>query len=356
MSVSFSRPTIDSFESTGAQRVEAAGLRRRDDVEHDRAVRRELHALRVRHARHQQRRRGCPARARAARRKARGAGRSRGCDARPARSVAASRDDAVIDDRSRPFGRHRLRRMGRRARRCSSSEHLVFTPELPGFGSTPEQSGELSLAEYVLSAFDGAAALVGTSFGGRAVLETALAAPERVTQLVLIDANPFGWSDDVQQRAVAGGGAVRRRPARRRGRADGARRGSSAPSASRTGGRRAVRARVRGWCCAATSCRRRTSRRCGASRSSRRASPRRRSSSAARSTGRTSPPRRSVSSSEMPNAREVVVEAAAHLPTLERPDEVARLILDFVSEYAPCRLTWSMTVRRPRTGLRSSRA
>ena len=34
---------------------------------------------------------------------------------------------------------------------------------------------------------------------------------------------------------------------------------------------------------------------------------------------------------EVPNAREVVIEGCAHLPTMERPDEVARLILDFIA-------------------------
>jgi 3-oxoadipate enol-lactonase len=78
-------------------------------------------------------------------------------------------------------------------------KHDVATPDLPGFGSEPLRPGELSLADYVLGSFDGAAALVGTSFGGRAVLEAALAAPERVTKLVLIGANVFGWSQDVQR-------------------------------------------------------------------------------------------------------------------------------------------------------------
>jgi 3-oxoadipate enol-lactonase len=78
-------------------------------------------------------------------------------------------------------------------------KHDVATPDLPGFGSEPLRPGELSLADYVLGSFDGAAALVGTSFGGRAVLEAALAAPERVTKLVLIGANVFGWSEDVQR-------------------------------------------------------------------------------------------------------------------------------------------------------------
>ena len=35
---------------------------------------------------------------------------------------------------------------------------------------------------------------------------------------------------------------------------------------------------------------------------------------------------------ELPDAREVVIDGCAHLPTLERPDEVARLILEFVEE------------------------
>lgn len=78
-------------------------------------------------------------------------------------------------------------------------EHEVVTPDLPGFGSEPERPGELSLGEYVLGSFEGAAALVGTSFGGRAVLEAAQAAPDRVTKLVLIGANVFGWSEDVQR-------------------------------------------------------------------------------------------------------------------------------------------------------------
>src|SRR5438552_1408626 len=76
--------------------------------------------------------------------------------------------------------------------------HRVVAPDLPGYGSTPLQPGEHSLAEYVLGAFDGEATLCGTSFGGRAGLEAAFAAPERVTKLVLVSANTFGWSDEVQ--------------------------------------------------------------------------------------------------------------------------------------------------------------
>jgi 3-oxoadipate enol-lactonase len=35
---------------------------------------------------------------------------------------------------------------------------------------------------------------------------------------------------------------------------------------------------------------------------------------------------------ELPDAHEVVVDSCAHLPTLERPGEVARLILEFLEE------------------------
>ena len=70
------------------------------------------------------------------------------------------------------------------------AEHRVATPEL--WQDRP-------LVDIVLDAIPGErAALVGTSFGGRAVLEAAAAAPERVEAVVLINSNPFGWSDEVR--------------------------------------------------------------------------------------------------------------------------------------------------------------
>ena len=36
----------------------------------------------------------------------------------------------------------------------------------------------------------------------------------------------------------------------------------------------------------------------------------------------------------LPDAREVVISGCAHLPTMERPDEVARLILEFLATSA----------------------
>jgi 3-oxoadipate enol-lactonase len=207
----------------------------------------------------------------------------------------------------------------------------VFTPDLPGFGTTPDVSGELSLADYVLSVFDGPAALVGTSFGGRAVLETALAAPERVTHLVLIGANPFGWSDDVQRVQAQEGELF-----------DAGRLDEAADLMARSwlvGPEREpeevdadLYERVR-----------RMNLRAYELQAGDESTLRRVEIEPARVTAPTLVVRGALDwpdvaaaaqrfVDELPNAREVVVEGCAHLPTMERPDEVARLILDFLSE------------------------
>jgi 3-oxoadipate enol-lactonase len=82
--------------------------------------------------------------------------------------------------------------------RLEAAGHRALAPDLPGYGSRPMPPGELSLAEFVLGQPFERAAVVGTSFGGRAALEAALAAPERVERLVVIGSNPFGWGDEVQ--------------------------------------------------------------------------------------------------------------------------------------------------------------
>lgn len=212
-------------------------------------------------------------------------------------------------------------------------EHLVFTPELPGFGSTPEQPGELSLADYVLGTFEGAAAVVGTSFGGRAALETALAAPERVTHLVVIGANPFGYSDDVKQ--------VQRQEEElfEAGKRD-----------------EAADLMARSWLVGPTRTPddvdaelydrvRRMVLRSYELQAGSDGALKRVDIEPARITAPTLVVRGALDwpdvaaaaqrlVAEIPNAREVVVEGAAHLPTLEKPDEVAGLILDFIGEHA----------------------
>jgi len=208
-------------------------------------------------------------------------------------------------------------------------EHRVVTPDLPGFGSEPLQPVEVSLAEHVLGSFDGAAALVGTSFGGRAVLEVALAAPERVTKLVLIDANIFGWAEDVQKVQTQEEALF-----------DEARFDEAAELMARSwlaGPQRepddvdaALYARVqamvmRGYELQAGG----------------EGSLRRVAIELARITAPTLVVRGALDwpevaaaaerfVRELPDAREAVVDGCAHLPTMERPDEVARLILEFL--------------------------
>jgi pimeloyl-ACP methyl ester carboxylesterase len=208
-------------------------------------------------------------------------------------------------------------------------DHRVVTPDLPGFGSTPLEPGEHSLADDVLDAFDGHAVLVGTSFGGRAVLEAALAAPERVAKLVLINANPFVWSEQVrrvqgQEDALFEAGRFEEAaelmarwwfvgPQREPGEVD-------------SGLYERVRAMVlRGYALQADVD----------------ATLRRVEIQLEQLTTPTLVLRGALDwpdvaaaaerfVRELPDAREVVIDGSAHLPTLERPDEVARVILEFV--------------------------
>jgi 3-oxoadipate enol-lactonase len=196
--------------------------------------------------------------------------------------------------------------------------HRVVAPEL--WQARP-------LVELALGAIpEEGAALVGTSLGGRAALEAASTAPERVEALVLIGTNPFGWSDAVRAVGKEEGDLYDA------GRLDDAaslmvsgwlvgdrRQEEDVPRELRervfTMQRRAydlgepdtgtfdldnVRARtlyLRGeldWPDVAAAGERLVR--------------------------------------ELPDAREVVIGACAHLPTMERPEEVARLILEFLSE------------------------
>jgi pimeloyl-ACP methyl ester carboxylesterase len=211
-------------------------------------------------------------------------------------------------------------------------EHNVVVPELPGFGTTPEQPGELSLGDYVLGTFDGAAAVVGTSFGGRSALEAALSAPERVTHLVVIGANPFGWSEDVQR--------VQQQEEEElfeAGRRDDAadlmvRSWLVGPAREPDAVDAALRDRVR------TMVLRSYELQEGSDTTLKRVDiePSRIAAPALVIRGALDWPDVAAAAQrfvdEMPNAREVVVEDTAHLPTLEKPDEVARLTLDFLRE------------------------
>jgi 3-oxoadipate enol-lactonase len=208
-------------------------------------------------------------------------------------------------------------------------DHRVVTPDLPGFGSTPLEPGEHSLADQVLDAFDGEAVLVGTSFGGRAVVEAALAAPERVLKLVLINANPFGWSDDVQhvqeqEDALAEAGRFEEAAGLM------ARWWLVGPQREPAEVDSALYERVRSMTLRGYGLQ------SGVDASLRRVEINLEQIAAPTLVvrGALDWPDVAIAAErfvrELPDAREVVVDGCAHLPTLERPDEVAELVLEFL--------------------------
>jgi 3-oxoadipate enol-lactonase len=84
-----------------------------------------------------------------------------------------------------------------------SEAHRVVRVDLPGFGNSPFESTIVSYRGAIRDALDGAGvdrtAVVGTSLGGRAALEFALESPDRVSALVLVGAgiDDHEWSDEV---------------------------------------------------------------------------------------------------------------------------------------------------------------
>jgi pimeloyl-ACP methyl ester carboxylesterase len=69
----------------------------------------------------------------------------------------------------------------------------VLTPDLRGFGRRPAATEPFSHARDAESLLDGPAAVVGCSLGGRVGLELALLRPDRVEKLVLIAPGLTGW-------------------------------------------------------------------------------------------------------------------------------------------------------------------
>jgi len=88
--------------------------------------------------------------------------------------------------------------------RSLAADHRVVRLDLRGFGRSPLPPDGFAHARDLLDVMDAAgvdrAALVGASMGGRVVLEAAVAAPQRVTALVLAGAGLPGhdWSQDVR--------------------------------------------------------------------------------------------------------------------------------------------------------------
>ena len=79
--------------------------------------------------------------------------------------------------------------------------HRVLAPDLPGFGQTALEPGELDHVRFAADALAGPAAVVGCSFGGRIALELAGARPELVERLVLIGPGLGDWEWSAEARA-----------------------------------------------------------------------------------------------------------------------------------------------------------
>ncbi len=69
----------------------------------------------------------------------------------------------------------------------------MLAPDLPGYGQTPLEPGTISYVDHVAGLLDGPAAVVGASFGGLVALELAAGRPELVERLVLVGSSIGGW-------------------------------------------------------------------------------------------------------------------------------------------------------------------
>lgn len=89
------------------------------------------------------------------------------------------------------------RRMWDRQMRTFADSFRVIRCDLPGYGDAPEPDGPFSYAAEVLAMLDelsvGRAAVVGNSLGGRVAVDVCVAAPGRVSALVLVAAGRGGW-------------------------------------------------------------------------------------------------------------------------------------------------------------------
>jgi len=89
-------------------------------------------------------------------------------------------------------------RLWKRQVAALSAEHEVVTPDLPGWGETPLPTEPFSFVDAVAEHLP--AALVGNSFGGAVALRTALAKQELISRLVLIAPGlpTWDWSEEMR--------------------------------------------------------------------------------------------------------------------------------------------------------------
>lgn len=78
--------------------------------------------------------------------------------------------------------------------------HRVVAPDLPGYGAMPLEPGEVDYVGHAGSLLERPAVVVGCSFGGRIALELAVARPDLVERLVLVGAGlgSWEWSDEAR--------------------------------------------------------------------------------------------------------------------------------------------------------------
>ena len=79
--------------------------------------------------------------------------------------------------------------------------HHVIAPDLPGFGEQPLEPDEIDNVRFAADALAGPAAVVGCSFGGRIALELAGARPELVERLALVGSGLGDWEWSEEARA-----------------------------------------------------------------------------------------------------------------------------------------------------------
>jgi 3-oxoadipate enol-lactonase len=89
-------------------------------------------------------------------------------------------------------------RLWKRQVAALSGEHEVVTPDLPGWGETPLPTEPFSFVDAVAEHLP--AALVGNSFGGAVALRTALAKQELISRLVVVAPGlpTWDWSEEMR--------------------------------------------------------------------------------------------------------------------------------------------------------------